>query len=198
MDRTIEDLKKLFKWPDEKPNIEPFTNTFFNGDTLSVLDMFLREDAKCVIELGSWFGNGSTAFICFKAPKANVICIDTWLGSWELLVNDEWVNKCQNSYEQFIFNQWKNKDRVIPMRVDTVNGLYTCKDHNIEPDLIYFDSGHKYEHVRAEVSAAYKLFPKAVFVGDDCDEEVFNAVKDALKDEQARAYQINQRWVKAL
>jgi predicted O-methyltransferase YrrM len=119
-----------------------------------------------VIELGSWLGS-STRFIADRCK--HVIAIDHWKGGPEHH-NSTWQSikgRLPKLYETFLRNCWSRKDKITPLKMDTVEGLTECSKAGVSPNLIYIDASHEYTDVIADLTLAAKLFPKALIIGDD-------------------------------
>src|SRR5690606_30776246 len=77
-------------------------------------------------------------------------------------------------------NLWRFRDRLTPLRTDTVTGLNYLHQQGVKPQIIYIDASHHYEHVKQDISTALDLFPDAILVGDDYGhyDDVRKAVKE--------------------
>ena len=157
-----------------------------NPESFGECIMFSRP--KLIIEVGSFLG-GSTRHMARILNEqgmyegAEIVCIDTWLGSWEHR-NEEFKNqeaahnlysfKYKNGrpmiYEQFLSNNIHTgiQDIVTPFPIDSFNGLVLMSQIDIQPDMIYVDGAHDYELVVADLGlAATILRPGGVILGDD-------------------------------
>lgn len=143
-----------------KPNVEMFKR-------------LVNEDTKVIIDAGSWLGLSAWHFLNL-APNATVICLDTWQGSVEHKKN----TILPVLYETFLVNMWEYKDRIIPVRLNSMAGFREIYQHLIKPDLIYIDMAHDKESVIQDVDIAYRTFPDAQICGDDY---TWQGVKDALE-----------------
>jgi predicted O-methyltransferase YrrM len=126
----------------------------------------MGRDVKIILELGSWLGR-STRWMAEQSPNAVVLAIDHWQGSVEHHATPEWRAMLPTLYVTFIKNCWTLKDRVVPVRMDTVLGMQLVHRHAILPDLVFIDAGHDYVSARADLSNALGLFPHAILCGDD-------------------------------
>ncbi len=174
---SLENLRKTYVYPTIKPSVEGNKHGWFNKCNEDVLSLFLNENTKLIIELGSWLGK-STRFLANKALNANIIAIDHWKGSNEHQKSDI----IPVLYETFIVNCWKYRDRIIPIRDNTINGLKTIHKENLTPDLIYIDASHDYKSVCDDITTSIRLFPKARIVGDDWLWGKHKPVKKAVVD----------------
>jgi hypothetical protein len=90
-------------------------------------------------------------------------------------------------YEVFCRNNWKYKNRIIPLRQDTLVGLATVASCGVVPGLIYVDANHEYENVLAQLKLIHELFPSSIVTGDDW--QAWPEVKRAVRD-FSREYKI--------
>ena len=87
-------------------------------------------------------------------------------------------------YPTFLVIVWDLKNKIIPIRADSVRGLEYLKKINVEPNIIYIDGDHHYEPAKRDISTALRLFPEAILVGDDYGnyEDVRRAVLECAAD----------------
>jgi len=163
---SIEDLKKVFPFPEKPPTVPASDHGWFGPEHVELLQGLLSKETKVVLELGSWLGK-STRFIASRAPNATVIAVDHWQGSAEHHGTPEWQALLPTLYETFLKNCWMFRTRIVPMRIDTVSGMKLIHQHKVEPDIIFIDAGHDYINARADLSNALMLFPNATLCGDD-------------------------------
>lgn len=160
------ELKEKYNWPDEKPDVEENQHGWFLEDAAEVLSSFLNEDTKLIVELGSWVGK-STRHMLEAAPNATIIAVDHWKGSAKSQHMPKRKKMLPTLYETFLVNCWKFKDRLIPLKSDTLSGLQEIHDNDLSPDLVYIDADHSYEMVLKDIRKTIELFPNAQIVGDD-------------------------------
>lgn len=181
---SISIIQDKYKWPNQKPDVPEnhrgfwVDNAGYNGP---IIKERLGPSATIAVELGSWLGC-STKFILDKAPNATVIAIDHWEGSAEHH-RSKWARHfLPTLYETFLVNMWNYRNRLIPMRTTTIDGLNELADNNISPDLIYVDASHEYDDVIADVKLCIERFPNAQIVGDDWNWwRVNKAVKECVE-----------------
>ena len=128
----------------------------------------LTEETQLIVELGSWLGY-SARFMLENAPKAVVICIDHWRGSPEHEENDSASIYLPNLYNDFLSICWEYRDRIVPVRELTLDGMRVVAELGLTPDIVYVDASHDYESVKADLEMASRLFPTAELIGDDYD-----------------------------
>ena len=107
-----------------------------------------------------------------------MISIDHWQGSPEHQQRPEFRAMLPTLYESFLSQCWGQRDRIIPLRMTSLEGLQTVSNYGIEPDLVYVDAEHSYPAVMSELELARELFPRARLVGDDYD---WHGVREAVE-----------------
>jgi predicted O-methyltransferase YrrM len=179
-------LQKLAEnntWPAEQPaDAAPGKEQGWLGAGSDVmLTRSMTPKTKLVVELGAWLGL-STRYIADNAPHATVISVDHWQGSPEHKTQEHYRALLPRLYETFMARCWDYRERIVPLRMSSLEGLQRVADAGLQPDFVYVDAEHSYEAVTAELSLARKLFPHALLGGDDYD---WTGVRQAV-DEFAR------------
>jgi hypothetical protein len=155
----------MFKFPEEKPNLKEDHHGWFSDDNKSFLKNIISDNTSKIIELGAWLGN-STLWFC-QNSKATIYSIDHWKGSKEHQGRKDVKDKLPTLYETFIVNCWDYKERIVPIKMNTIDGLRWCKSNNINPDMIFVDASHEFEDVILDLEECMTLFPNAMVTGDD-------------------------------
>lgn len=163
---SLESLRTQFPWPDTRPELKFDPHGWCRPEHRDVLKGRLHSNTRLIIELGSWLGQ-STRLLLAMAPNATVVCVDTWKGSSDMLGNPEAEQRLSMLYDQFLANQWEWRQRVIPLQLDSRDGLREVKAHGLTPDLVFLDTEHTTAHVIEELELAHALFPSAMINGDD-------------------------------
>jgi predicted O-methyltransferase YrrM len=161
---SLNQLIKKYKLPDEYDDEDLNYPKWFNKWHIAKFPRHLKPDTKLIVELGSWVGY-SSSWLAEYCPDAHIICIDTWAGS------DEHGDKYDRSklYSQFTRNMSQYRDRIIPLKMNTVAGLLELSKHNINKNVefVYIDASHNYEDVICDLEMCHHLFPNAEILGDD-------------------------------
>ena len=131
-----------------------------------------------VVEIGVWKG-ASIVTMAKEIQRlkldAVVIAIDTWLGSsehylWEKFIPDlDFEFGYPRLYHKFATNICNEglQGQVVPLPLDSINGLQLLKEKNIRPDVLHIDAGHDYLSVMADLKAWWpQLTPGGILVGD--------------------------------
>lgn len=163
---SLDTLRAAYPWPDQPPDVPPDPHGWCSGDHRFALREKIGPTTRAIVELGAWLG-ASTRMMLGLAPAATVISVDHWKGEPFMNGLRETQQRLEAAHETFLVNQWQHRDRVIPIRSDTLGGLHEVHSHGVAPDLIYFDSEHTVECLSAELALARRLFPEAIFHGDD-------------------------------
>jgi hypothetical protein len=109
------------------------------------------------------------------APNATVLCVDTWLGSIEH--QEKFKESLSVLYETFCVNLWDRRERIVPIRLNSTDGLQEIYQQHVRPDLIYVDWSHDADNVEKDVTTALELFPTSIICGDDYN---WKTVKEGL------------------
>jgi len=168
-DPVWQSLSRDYPWPEERPPLPPNrTHGWLNEGTRTLLERALTPETRFVVEVGSWLGK-STRFILERAPRAGVIAIDHWRGSPEHQADPKTKRLIPRLFETFQVNCWESRQRLLPLRMPSVDGLRLLASRGLEPDVIYLDADHTYAAVKADLETCITLFPRTTIVGDDWD-----------------------------
>ena len=144
------------------------------------LQVLKEAKPKVVVEVGTWKG-ASVIHMAKVARDLNLqtrfICVDTWLGSNDVLwIHDYWrkslmlKNGFPSMFRQFIYNLKKHEvaDDVFPMPMTSSCAYHVLKKLHIRPDAIYIDAGHEENEVMIDLRLYFDLLaPGGWFFGDD-------------------------------
>lgn len=167
-------LRARFPWP-EAPGAEPHMHGWFGEGNRRLLDYTFRHhkaagaSPKVIVELGSWLGK-STQYL-LENTTADVIAIDHWKGSQEHLSAPKDYPLLPCLYETFLANCWQWRERLIPVRMTTTDGIALLRDLAIVPDLAYVDAAHDYESVLSDIQGLLTLNSEIDLTGDDFSPE---------------------------
>lgn len=157
----LDELRSRYPWPDACPDVPQDAEGWFCGENRNVLQRRVA-GAHVVLELGAWKGM-STRWLA-EHTQGVVVTVDHWEGSSEHQDRPE----LRRLYETFVRNCWDaHRDRLIPMRTTTIDGMREVAQLGIEPDVIYVDASHEADLVAVDLRTAFALFPRAHIVGDD-------------------------------
>jgi len=160
-------LKTKYAYPLEKPNAPAIVKGWKSNWTKQFLSLLDPAKKSVIVELGVWFGKTSKLFLK-NFPNATLISVDTFSGGVEHQPGmAAYEPELPKLFDIFRVNTWEDRERVIPLRMMSWQGLYEIWKHNIKPDLIYIDASHEYKDVKLDLETAYKLFPYAAICGDD-------------------------------
>lgn len=186
---VLQALRQEFPWPVARPTVEKPTQHlgWLNASARQMLAKELSGATKVVVELGAWLGM-STRYLADRAPNATILTVDHWKGSLEHHEHAGWQTALPQLYDKFITSCWDYRERVIPLKMDVLDGLRLLASRGVSPELIYVDAEHEAEAVGRQLRLCAELFPNAVLAGDDFD---FAGVKDAVESfSQEARYQL--------
>jgi hypothetical protein len=153
-----------------------------------VLDLLIKNAFTrpiSVLEIGTWYGIGSTnIWLNNLHPHSTLCLIDSWrpYSSKEDLKDDsEYGYKQMDDLSTDAFlstylnvkkfqNEQNQKDiKINTIRADAKDFLPLLKDNSF--DFIYIDGDHKYENVKSDIQQAKRLINKeyGVICGDDLE-----------------------------
>jgi len=148
-------------------------------------DIVALTSPRFVVEVGTWEGRSAVLWGNALAQTSNgwaLACIDTWLGSVEhrQVKTGEWGLErlyLEDHYPS-LFRTFASTirrtgmaDNVIPLPIDSPQGLEMLAVSKIYADLIYVDAAHDYTAARADIEMALTLRddtnPNALVLCDD-------------------------------
>lgn len=162
---SLATLRERFPWPSERPNVPPSDHGWFSGRP-EFFEQFTGTHVDVYLELGSWLGK-SARWFARQCPNATIICIDHWHGSPEHHRKSKWKQHLPTLYETFVTNMWDLRDRVIPVRADTLQGMSVVAESGVQPHLVYIDAAHDAESVYRDLRTGLEFFPHTQVIGDD-------------------------------
>jgi len=156
-----------YPWPTARPDDRNDPgDQLFPAKNARLFEQLLRRRRDVILELGSWVGGSSTKFFLDNSD-ALIICNDNWVGYAQDTEESKRVLRDPHLYEKFCYNRWYERDRVIPLRMDTIDGIRAVALRKIVPDIIYVDADHRYEKVMAQLILLWELFPDSIITGND-------------------------------
>jgi Methyltransferase domain len=192
----IEHLSRIFRFPEQpEPGVEASGHGWFNPENREILGDHLVSGTASVIELGSWLGL-STRWIAERlSPGAKVIAVDHWLGSAEHWAQDSYRPMLASLYDTFVASCWQHRERIVPVRMSSADGLRAVRLYDVEVQVVYIDASHEYEDVRRDFSLSLDLFPEASVIGDDWDwTGVKQAVESVAHERRLRVHARGNCW----
>jgi predicted O-methyltransferase YrrM len=148
-------------------------------------DIVALASPRFVVEVGTWEGRSAVLWGNALAQASDdwaVACIDTWLGSVEhrQVKTGDWglerlylEDHYPSLFRTFASNIRRTgmAENVIPLPIDSPQGLEMLAVSKIYADLIYVDAAHDYAAARADIEMALTLRdetnPNALVLCDD-------------------------------
>jgi hypothetical protein len=163
-------LAAAHAWPRQRPadSAPAEEQGWLGGGTEMMLARSLSPATRVVVELGAWLGL-SSRYIADHAPGATVLSIDHWQGSPDHQEQERYKKLLPRLYESFLARCWDYRERIVPLRMKTLDGLRAVADAGLQPDFIYVDAENSFEAVTTELSLARQLWPGMALGGEDYD-----------------------------
>lgn len=178
-----------------------------------VMDRLVGEvRPRRIIEVGSWEGASAIHFAlaCQRegVDCAEILCVDTWLGSPELVVErrtDEGIVPSPHFaalryrwgfpqvYYTFLSNVVAAGVQLlitpVPLTSDAARRVFETV--GVTADLIYIDGAHDYDSVLRDLLGYWDLLePRGVLLGDDLDHPPIRAAAEAFARERDLAFAV--------
>lgn len=163
----------------------PYNSHSFYHNEKEFTQLIKERKAKVIIELGCWLGN-STISMARNLPKeGKIYAVDNWLDNedyykwYRATVAKKFAST--TTYEQFLSNviRARQTDKIIPLRMNTLEAISLFKEENIVPDLVYVDADHSEEGAYQDLVAYFPLVKgHGLLCVDDWD---FQDVQKAVK-----------------
>lgn len=116
------------------------------------------------VEIGSYLG-ASTCFIAQGLEQGcRLYCIDTWGNHHMKYVDQDIDGEERNTYQDFMRNISKYKDKIIPLRGWSYDMIETLKSAENRIDFLFFDGDHNCEGIKKDWDLFSPLLKKGSFI----------------------------------
>lgn len=137
-----------------------------------------------IIEVGSWKGASAIHMAGLLAQKklpAQIICVDTWLGSadsWQLPQNTESGRNTPLShgyptlFYQFLANvkHYGMQNMITPLPQPSLSAARWLRERRVTADLVFIDASHEEDDVYADLQYYWPILREGgAMFGDDYD-----------------------------
>ena len=164
---NMNSFKCKYAYPTKKPNAPAIVKGWNSCWIKQFLNLLDPAKKSVIVEVGVWYGKTSKLLLK-NFPNATLISVDTFAGGVEHQPGmSAHEPELAQLYDVYRVNTWDDRERVVPLRMMSWQGLYEIWKHNVKPDLIYIDASHEYADVKLDLETAYKLFPYAAICGDN-------------------------------
>lgn len=128
-----------------------------------LLGSFGRTDLR-ILEIGSWFGAGSTQI--FSNYAELIVCVDHWKGN-ENETHRRLASEL-NPFQIFKENTFAFADRLIAIHADSKKIGSLLREQTF--DLIFIDGDHRYAQTKLDIMNTLPLVKKGgILCGHDCE-----------------------------
>lgn len=156
-----------------------------------------EKKVKTIIEVGVFLGNWCCHVAKNLPEGGRHFAVDHWMGC-PVYEQGIWDKK-ENEFRQFLSNIIHSKltDKVIPVRMPSLEAAKKFKALGIKADLIYIDAAHDYQSVIDDLNAWISvLAPGGTFSGDDWNwKTVRAAVTDFARSHNYKIRLRGTQWV---
>jgi len=173
MDSNLQELRKKYPWPDERPDGKNHHRGWMSKNTKIALQLALDRNMNTtkgfvkggiVLELGVFYGKSARWWL--RRGFDHVICNDIFKAKWA----------GPTHYEDFLHSCWDVRDKFTPLKMPSQEALVEVARHEVPVDLVYIDACHDFNCASADIILAHRLFPNSFIVGDD-----WNFMGDAVE-----------------
>lgn len=182
--------------PFDRPDLQGW-----NSESPTFYKLITEARPRLICEVGTWKG-ASAIHMASLTPDAEILCIDTWLGSLE-----HWTHKSLRAdlpllngrlgvYDTFLRNVVTCcfEDRITPLPLPSNIAAEYLKSLGVKFDLTYIDGSHRYQDVVDDIIAFEPI--SSLLFGDDYNwPAVGAAVNDAARLFGKRVEAFDEKWV---
>jgi len=135
---------------------------------------------RAILEVGTWKGASAVHMAQVARrfnPQAEVLCVDTWLGSHRVLWSTpeyrrqlDLKNGFPQQYFQFLANVVHSglQDAIFPMPMTSYAATDILLASDLRFEVIYIDAHHDEDEVYGDMRRCWKLLrPGGIMFGDD-------------------------------
>lgn len=134
-----------------------------------------RTRPRIIVEMGVWKGASALSMASHLRSleiDGVVIAVDTWLGSWDHWLNNQWAKELSfdHLYAEFIANvvACRLTQYIVPLRLDSGNAALVVQPRIGPVDMIHLDAAHDYTSVAFDLLRWWPgLRAGGTFIGDD-------------------------------
>lgn len=154
------------------PTVNFLTENIYGWQSKSPALLYALDQAKpkTIVEVGTWLG--ASAIFMAENSEAEIIAVDTYLASNEVLWREKnaenLVNEFSKIYDQFCANITSKglNNRISPLPMTSSSAAELFHKEGLRIDMAYIDAGHREREVYADLQDWWPIVDK-VLVGDD-------------------------------
>jgi len=126
-----------------------------------------RDEPLDILEIGSWEGRSAIFFLRFF-PNCTLTCVDTFAGSVEHGMREQWAQAVPEIERRFDANLAEFGARVEKIKSASTAALERLAQQGRRFDLVYVDGSHHSDDARADAFGAWPLVRQdGVVIFDD-------------------------------
>lgn len=138
----------------------------WQGDKDIFRSLVRETQPEVIIEVGSWYGMSAVNMAKASPEGCEVICIDTWLGPSNALLqhggNERFLQR-KHGFPQFYYQFLSNvknsgmQDKITPLPLPSQSAFGLLSQQGVRAGLIYIDGEHDEEPAYRDILAYSKL-----------------------------------------
>jgi predicted O-methyltransferase YrrM len=150
-----------------KTTLENYNQNRMSAFDLAALEQLLngfgRTDLR-ILEIGSWFGAGSTQILARYSSR--MVCVDHWMGNDNS--DHKELTRLHDVFGYFKKNTERFGDKIIAIKGASSSVCPILKDG--EFDFVFIDGDHRYAQTVADIANCKRLVADGgVLSGHDCE-----------------------------
>ena len=142
----------------------------WNSQSPALVEAIKAYQPESIVEVGSWLG--ASALFMASLTKSPILCVDTFLGSNEILWRQGNVSNLTADFDS-LFRQFCTNitaaglnAQISPLPMTSSSAAELLSAEGVQVDMVYIDAGHREREVYADLNDWAPLTRKIV-VGDD-------------------------------
>jgi cephalosporin hydroxylase len=142
----------------------------WGSESIALTQAIKETNPKSIVEVGTYLG--ASAIHLAKHTKSEIICVDTFLASNEILWREGNVNNLVENFTQIYYQFCANitykglNSQISPLPMTSSAAAELFKEENVKIDMVYIDAGHREREVYADLEDWWPL-TNLILVGDD-------------------------------
>jgi predicted O-methyltransferase YrrM len=152
--------------PYKSVELLPFDPGGWYINSVQMETLFNKNKIDLAVEVGCWLGLSTRHIASLLPPHGKIYGVDHWKGS----VEHQHLQILPILYHQFLSNviHARLTDKIVPMRMSSLEAALQLKSIGAIPDLIYIDASHDTKSVYADLNAWFPFVQgHGILCGDD-------------------------------
>ena len=165
--------------PEQRVELETYVQNRMSPHDLVAIEELLQQFDRTdltTLEIGSWFGAGSTQVIAKYSAK--MVCVDHWLGNDNAEHRD--LARRYDIFSHFKKNTEAFREKIVPIKGDSAIVCPLLREKTF--DFIFIDGDHRYAQTFSDLSHCQRLVAAGgIMSGHDCEARLTAENMDYVK-----------------